>query len=296
MTIRLNPSNLGQTRSDLGLGTAAVADTGTGNGDIPVLDGTGYPAINGSQITTLTSANLTGALPAVSGAALTSIPAGNLTGSIADARLPAALQSFPAPGSSGNQLQSNGSVWQSVAAGGSGGVWELINFTEAANSTSLTGINYNNLTSHNVFKFIAQSSEAPFSAPGLKLHVGTSSSPNVTNNYESTEKGGRAGITAGNISSLTDQTFKVISTGFRMGFGAGPQSAEAVIFNLRESFETMFIANSVTYDKGSGNNVYVVNISAVKDDTSPYNSLHLRPSHGSFFVKGKFFLLGLKES
>ena len=41
MTIRLNPSNLGQTRSDLGLGTAATVNTGTTNATIPLLNANG---------------------------------------------------------------------------------------------------------------------------------------------------------------------------------------------------------------------------------------------------------------
>lgn len=42
-------------RASLGLGTAALVDTGTGDGNVPVLDATGYPAIDGSQITNLPS-------------------------------------------------------------------------------------------------------------------------------------------------------------------------------------------------------------------------------------------------
>ena len=41
MTIRLNPSNLTQTRSDLGLGTAATVNTGTTNATIPLLNANG---------------------------------------------------------------------------------------------------------------------------------------------------------------------------------------------------------------------------------------------------------------
>ena len=44
---------------------------------------------DGSGLTSLTSANLTGALPAISGAALTSLSAPNLTGTVASARMPA---------------------------------------------------------------------------------------------------------------------------------------------------------------------------------------------------------------
>jgi len=48
-----------------GLGTAAVANTGTSNGNVVVLDAVGLPAVNGSQLTNLPS-------PAVDGAAVTS--------------------------------------------------------------------------------------------------------------------------------------------------------------------------------------------------------------------------------
>lgn len=45
-------------RASMGLGTAAVADTGVANGDVPAMDATGYPAANGSQITNLTLGNI----------------------------------------------------------------------------------------------------------------------------------------------------------------------------------------------------------------------------------------------
>ena len=38
-------------RTSLGLGTAAVANTGTSNGNVVVLDSTGLPAVDGSQLT-----------------------------------------------------------------------------------------------------------------------------------------------------------------------------------------------------------------------------------------------------
>lgn len=46
-------------RTALGLGTAAVVNTGVSNGNVPLMDGTGYPAANGSQITNITGSNVT---------------------------------------------------------------------------------------------------------------------------------------------------------------------------------------------------------------------------------------------
>jgi hypothetical protein len=43
-------------RTALGLGTAAVVDTGVTNGDVPLMDTTGYPAADGSQITNIIAA------------------------------------------------------------------------------------------------------------------------------------------------------------------------------------------------------------------------------------------------
>lgn len=40
-------------RTELGLGTAAVANTGVANGNVPAMDATGYPAADGSRITGL---------------------------------------------------------------------------------------------------------------------------------------------------------------------------------------------------------------------------------------------------
>ena len=45
-------------RAELGMGTAAVANTGVANGNVPAMDATGYPAADGSQITNI--ANPTG--------------------------------------------------------------------------------------------------------------------------------------------------------------------------------------------------------------------------------------------
>lgn len=59
-----------QSRSHLGLGTTATKDTGTGNGDIPLLDATGYPSINGSQITDILARGLSVAVVRWSFAAL----------------------------------------------------------------------------------------------------------------------------------------------------------------------------------------------------------------------------------
>ena len=58
-------ANPGTSRTNLGLGTAAVANTGTSSGNVVVLDGVGLPAINGSQLTNLPAG-------AVDGTAVTS--------------------------------------------------------------------------------------------------------------------------------------------------------------------------------------------------------------------------------
>lgn len=48
-------------RTTLGLGTAATANTGTGSGNIPVLDGSArLPAVDGSQLTGITSTQVSG--------------------------------------------------------------------------------------------------------------------------------------------------------------------------------------------------------------------------------------------
>jgi len=58
-------ASAGTSRTNLGLGTAAVANTGTSSGNVVVLDGVGLPAINGSQLTNLPAG-------AVDGTAVTS--------------------------------------------------------------------------------------------------------------------------------------------------------------------------------------------------------------------------------
>lgn len=44
-------ANAGTSRTNLGLGTAAIANTGTSNGNVVVLDATGLPVVDGSQLT-----------------------------------------------------------------------------------------------------------------------------------------------------------------------------------------------------------------------------------------------------
>ena len=53
-------NNAGTARTNLGLGTAATKDTGTSNGNVVVLDSTGLPAVDGSQLTNLPSPDVDG--------------------------------------------------------------------------------------------------------------------------------------------------------------------------------------------------------------------------------------------
>ena len=158
MTIRLNPGNLSQTRSDLGLtiGTDVLAPNGSAASltAIPAAQITGtLPAVNGGSITDLNATNLgsgtvpdarfPATLPAASGVNLTALNATNLgSGSVPDARLPANLQSFPAPGSDGNILTAASGAWTSAAAA-AGGAWSVrssgtFSSTAALEVTSLT--------------------------------------------------------------------------------------------------------------------------------------------------------------
>jgi hypothetical protein len=52
-------NNAGTARTNLGLGTSATLDTGTSNGNVVVLDATGLPAVDGSQLTGVTSTDNT---------------------------------------------------------------------------------------------------------------------------------------------------------------------------------------------------------------------------------------------
>lgn len=49
-------------RSELGLGTAAVASTGVASGNVPAMDATGYPAADGSRITNVAPGNVAAGL------------------------------------------------------------------------------------------------------------------------------------------------------------------------------------------------------------------------------------------
>jgi len=52
-------NNAGTARTNLGLGTAAVKNHGTTNGDLVILDATGLPAVDGSQLTGVTGTDAT---------------------------------------------------------------------------------------------------------------------------------------------------------------------------------------------------------------------------------------------
>ena len=52
-------NNAGTARTNLGLGTSATLDTGTSNGNVVVLDATGLPAVDGSQLTGITATDST---------------------------------------------------------------------------------------------------------------------------------------------------------------------------------------------------------------------------------------------
>ena len=62
LAIANNLSDLNNTttaRSNLGLGTASTKDTGTANGNVVLLDATGLPAVDGSQLTNVTATDAT---------------------------------------------------------------------------------------------------------------------------------------------------------------------------------------------------------------------------------------------
>ena len=52
-------NNVGTARTNLGLGTSATKDTGTSNGNVVLLDATGLPAVDGSQLTGVTGTDTT---------------------------------------------------------------------------------------------------------------------------------------------------------------------------------------------------------------------------------------------
>lgn len=57
----MDDADASAARTTLGLGTAATANTGTGSGNVPVLDGSSrLPAVDGSQLTGITSTQVSG--------------------------------------------------------------------------------------------------------------------------------------------------------------------------------------------------------------------------------------------
>lgn len=56
----LSLADTSAARTNLGLGTAALVNTGLADGGVPVMDATGYPTADGSQITDIAYANING--------------------------------------------------------------------------------------------------------------------------------------------------------------------------------------------------------------------------------------------
>lgn len=70
------------SRGNLGLGSAAVLNAGTGANQAVALDGSAHlPAVNASALTSLTAGNLTGTLPAIDGHLLTGLSTPSVTAS-----------------------------------------------------------------------------------------------------------------------------------------------------------------------------------------------------------------------
>jgi hypothetical protein len=128
-TLRADTLSATTTNGDLNL-------SGNGTGNVNLATGT---ELNGTALTSTFLA------PGGSGdgSGLTDLNATNLgTGTVADGRLPANLQSFPAPGSDGNILTAASGAWTSAAAA-AGGAWSVrssgtFSSTAALEVTSLT--------------------------------------------------------------------------------------------------------------------------------------------------------------
>jgi hypothetical protein len=131
----LNASNISSgTLADARLSSnvTLLGNTFNGINQLVRLDGSGnLPALNGSALTNLSSANLSGALPAISGANLTGLNATNISsGTLADGRLTSNVTLL------GNTFNGNSQLVQLTAGGA----------LPALNGSGLTSLSAGNLT------------------------------------------------------------------------------------------------------------------------------------------------------
>ena len=302
MTIRLDAGNLTQTRSDLGLaiGTDVLAPNGSAASltAIPAAQITGtLPAVNGGSITDLNATNLgsgtvpdarfPATLPAASAANLTSIPAGNLTGSVADARLPANLQSFPAPGSDGNVLTAASGAWTSAAAGG-GGAWSV---KTSGTFSSTTALEVTNITKTTIVYFTAISQTQ--NSVGLRTSSDNGSSYDATggdyNQYGaySTNSALSNVAFAGSFTSMFLQGSNAPdAAGFLAGWFMLVQPADT-------NTKTIVLSMCCSEDAGTtGQQFY--NMAGVRDTAAAVNAIKMfHPGVTSSFTSGSFVVCEL---
>ena len=302
MTIRLDAGNLTQTRSDLGLaiGTDVLAPNGSAASltAIPAAQITGtLPAVNGGSITDLNATNLgsgtvpdarfPATLPAASAANLTSIPAGNLTGSVADARLPANLQSFPAPGSDGNVLTAAAGARTSAAAAG-GGAWAV---KTSGTFSSTTALEVTNITKTTIVYFTAISQTQ--NSVGLRTSSDNGSSYDATggdyNQYGaySTNSALSNVAFAGSFTSMFLQGSNAPdAAGFLAGWFMLVQPADT-------NTKTIVLSMCCSEDAGTtGQQFY--NMAGVRDTAAAVNAIKMfHPGVTSSFTSGSFVVCEL---
>lgn len=297
MTITLDGSDLPATRTSLGLGDAATKSVGVSNGEVIQADSTGLPAINGSQVTALTSANLTGALPAISGAALTALPATlpaasgvNLTalnatnlgsGTVPTARLGSGTAS------NSTFLRGDGS-WAS--AGGDPGI-ELLDTTTASTAASVI-IGTSIITaSHRSYMIDFVNGSTSNDNIELRTFLGTGAGPtfgsaSVVHFIETHSQGG----TVSNTQNHSLTFFKMVlqndaaaSEGFRGRFNIiDPLSSTKTYFSWEATYADALGFSGRTSIHGRGHH----------DTTSPTTAVKFTAQSGT--ISGTFRTYGLK--
>ena len=202
---------------------------------------------------TIDATKLTGAVPtaslnSVDGSGLTNIDAANIaSGSIADARLPSNIQSFPAPGTSGNTLQSDGTNWTSAAAG-AGGAWEVVQNGTIGGATLILG-SLTKTTRVIINKYHASGSVfIEYSTTGGNSFVTSGIEVSGNDAYTTTEwTSGSSGFLSSPWGSL--YTGLIDYTIFRPEDGLAPQMASFQVsgtFSARGGFDV--VTGSVRYN------------------------------------------------
>lgn len=203
---------------------------------------------------------------------------------------------FPSPGTAGNLLTSNGTVWTSAAASGSPLVFlQTSNITSSVASVTFSSLDANTYISYMVsFEGIAASS----SAGRLELNLGTSSGIITSGDYFGTVVGSKSSSTTYPTfsNSSSDSTMYITHPSFSIrSDSSGGVSGVVWISNINNTYPPHIRSQTTHYNSNSSEvynmfSTYVINLTS-----QTITQVRIRYA-GENLTKGRITVYGLKAS